>query len=84
MLVVLAGQAVAVQRLANVGLDPVGGLGLPLFPALEPRLEVLLRFFEIAPVVEPAELLATVVVVATPCATLVGLNRPGFPGELVT
>ena len=35
----LAGQAVEVQRLADVGLDPVGEFGIALFPPLEPRLE---------------------------------------------
>ncbi len=62
MLVVLARQAVEGQRFADVGFDPVGELGVARRPAREPRLEVLLRFFEIAPVVEPAQLLAAIVV----------------------
>ena len=62
MLVVLAWQAVEVQRLADVRFDPVGELGVPLLPTREPRLEVLLGFFEIAPVIEPPELLAAIVV----------------------
>ena len=39
-----------------------GELGITGRPAREPRLEVLLGFFEIASVIEPAQLLATVVV----------------------
>ena len=62
MLVVLAGQAVEVERLPDVGFDPVGELRIALLPAREPRLEVLLGFFEVAPVVEPPQLLAAIVV----------------------
>ena len=62
VLVVLAGQAVEVQRLPDLRLDPVGELRVAALPPLEPRLEVLLGFFEIAPVIEPAELLAAIVV----------------------
>ena len=62
MLVVLARQAVEVQGLADVRLGPVGELGVALLPTRESCLEVLLGFFEIAPVVEPAELLAAIVV----------------------
>ena len=69
MLVVLAGQAVKVQRLANRRFHPVGELGIPRLPAREPRLEVLLGLFEIPPVVEPAQLLPAIVV--------------GFAGEIV-
>ena len=58
----LARQAVEVQRLADVRLDPVGELGIARRPAREPRLEILLGFLEIAPVIEPAQLLAAVVV----------------------
>ena len=39
MLVVLAGQAVEGQRLADVGFDPVSDLGIPLLPEGELRLE---------------------------------------------
>ena len=62
MLVVLARQAVEVQGLADVRFDPVGELGVARRPAGEPRVEVLLGLFEVAPVVEPAQLLAAVIV----------------------
>ena len=62
MLVVLARQAVEVQRLPDMRFDPVGELGIAGGPACKPRLQVLLGFFEVAPVVEPAQLLAAVVV----------------------
>ena len=57
---VLARQAVAVQGRADVRFDPVGELGVARRPAGEPRVEVLLGLFEVAPVVEPAPLLAAV------------------------
>ena len=62
MFVVLARQTVEVQGLADVGFDPIRELGIAGRPAREPRLEVLLGFFEIASVIEPAQLLAAVVV----------------------
>ncbi len=62
MLVVLARQAIEVQRLPDVRFDPVGELRIALLPPREPRLEVLLGFLEIPPVVEPPQLLPTVVV----------------------
>ena len=58
----MAGQVIEVQRFPDVGFDPVGELGVACLPAGEPRVEVLLRSFAIAPVVEPAQLLATIVV----------------------
>ena len=42
--------------------DPIGELGIARRPAHEPRLQILLGLFEIAPVVEPAQLLTTIVV----------------------
>ena len=62
MLVVVARQAVDVQGLADVRVDPVGELGVARRPAGESRVEVLLGLFEVAPVVEPAQLLAAVIV----------------------
>ena len=58
MLVVVARQAGDVQGLADVRVDPVGALGVARRPAGEPRVEVLLGRLEVAPVVEPAPLLA--------------------------
>ena len=55
----LARQAVEVQGLADMRVDPVGELRR-LLPAREPRRQVLLGFFESAPVIEPAQLLAAV------------------------
>ena len=60
MLVVLTRQAVEVQRLADVCFDPIGELGIARRPAHEPRLQILLGLFESAPVVEPAQLLTTI------------------------
>ena len=62
MRVVLTRQAVEVQRLADVCFDPIGELGIARRPAHEPRLQILLGLFESAPVVEPAQLLTTIVV----------------------
>ena len=67
MRVVLARQAVEVQGLADMRVDPVGELRRALLPAREPRRQVLLGFFESAPVIEPAQFLA---------AVSVGLPRP--------
>ena len=69
MLVVLTRQAVEVQRLADVRFDPVGELRVPLLPARESRLEVLLCLCEIVPVIEPPELLPAIVI--------------GLPGQIV-
>ena len=55
MLVVLARQAVEVQRLADVRFDPIGELRIAGGPAREPRLQILLGLLEGAAVVEPAQ-----------------------------
>ena len=62
VLVMLARQTVEVERLADIGLDPISELWIAGRPAREPRLQVLLGFFQVAPVVEPAQFLPTIVV----------------------
>ena len=62
VLVVLPRQQVERQRLAHGVLGPVGKLGVALLPAPQPGGQVGLSLLQVAPVIDPAQLLQTVVV----------------------
>ncbi len=62
VLVVLARQAVEGEGLLDGVLDPVGQLRVLLLPALQPAGQVAPRLDDIAAVIEPTQLLETIVV----------------------